>query len=180
VTDVILVDERDTQLGVLDKVAAHTDPGALHRAVSVFVFDSRGALVVQRRAPGKYHFGGLWSNTACTHPMVGESDEAAGRRCLADEMGMNVAIRPLLTFRYWARDDVTDLVEHELDHVLIGRADGDPIPKPDEVTAWSRRDSAALLDAIGRDPSTYTPWLVIALPLVLDRLASVNARKESI
>jgi len=173
-TDVILVDEHDNEVGLLEKLAAHTHPGALHRAVSVFVFDSKGALVLQRRAPVKYHFGGRWSNTACTHPAAGESEEEAARRCLVEEMAMDVEVRALLTFRYRAEDDSAKLVEHELDHVFVGMSDEDPSPRLPQVMAWSRRDPLDVMAAVESDPSPYTPWLGIALPLALDRLGTAD------
>lgn len=168
--DVILVDDDDNQIGLLEKLRAHTRPGALHRAVSVFVFDSNGRLLLQQRSTSKYHFPGLWSNAACTHPFPGESLNEAGRRGLAEEMGIDLDIRPLLRFAYRAEDVATGLVEHELDHVLVGRTDENPSPSSGEVMAWSKIEPAELEEALGGDPSRFTPWLGTSLPMVLERL----------
>jgi isopentenyl-diphosphate Delta-isomerase len=164
---VILVDERDRELGSLDKLQAHLSPGTLHRAVSVFVFDRRGNLMLQRRAEGKYHFVGRWSNTSCTHPSPGERLEVAGRRSLLHEMGLRLEVRPLLSVVYRATDEGTSLVEHEFDHVLVGQYDGAPRPNPAEVDGWKWMEPVAILSDLHRNPGDYSPWLRIALDLIL-------------
>ncbi|HEX7957304.1 MAG TPA: isopentenyl-diphosphate Delta-isomerase, partial [Pyrinomonadaceae bacterium] len=114
----ILVDADDRELGAGEKLEVHR-AGALHRAFSVFVFDGRGRLLMQRRAAGKYHSGGLWSNTACGHPRPGEATRAAARRRLREEMGLDCELSAAFEFVY--RAELGDsLVEHEYDHVFVG------------------------------------------------------------
>src|SRR5918997_6014944 len=126
--EVILVDERDRVLGASGKLRAHRE-GALHRAFSVFVFDGEGRLLLQKRARGKYHSAGLWSNTACGHPRPGEATREAARRRLREEMGFDCGLREAFQFLYRAELGGA-LVEHEYDHVLIGAHEGDPSPDP--------------------------------------------------
>lgn len=162
-TDVVLVDPEDHPIGVEDKLRAHT-LGSLHRAVSVFAHDGAGSLIVQKRAAGKYHSGGLWSNTACTHPREGESVIAAARRCLKEELGVVATLRPAFRFRY-RRDVPPGLIEHEYDHVFSGFIHGQVKAAESEVAAWR----VVSLDEIARElkakPATFTAWFQIALPL---------------
>ncbi len=165
---VILVDENDHALGLAPKLDAH-ESGALHRAVSVFAFDAFGRLLLQRRAPGKYHSGGLWSNTACTHPRVGESPEAAARRCVREEMGVEcAALEPAFAFIYRAQVAPT-LVEHEYDHVFVARVLDRPSPNPDEVQEWRAASLPAVHAEVGASPQRFSAWF----PLALNRLASL-------
>jgi isopentenyl-diphosphate Delta-isomerase len=158
---VVLVDERDRELGALDKARAHAE-GRLHRALSVFVFDSEGALLLQRRARGKYHSGGLWTNTCCGHPRPGEATSDAARRRLREEMGVDCALRPVRSFVY--RTAVGGgLLEHELDHLFVGRSDAVPRPDPAEVMAWRRAAVPALWRELTRRPGDFTAWLGLAL-----------------
>src|SRR5215469_9008927 len=131
---VVLVDKQDRQIGVEEKVRAHA-LGLLHRAVSVFVFSSGGDLLLQRRAAGKYHCGGAWSNTACGHPEAGETPESAAARRLRQEMGIDCPLHAAGAFLY--RLPVgRGLIEHEYDHVFWGSSDAIPEPNPDEVEDW--------------------------------------------
>src|SRR5687767_9772562 len=98
---VVLVDLDDRAIGTEEKLRAHT-LGTLHRAVSVFASDATGSLIVQQRALSKYHSGGLWSNTACTHPQPGETPLAAAERCLREELGVSTVLSPAFRFRYRA------------------------------------------------------------------------------
>jgi isopentenyl-diphosphate Delta-isomerase len=161
---VVLVDEQDHAVGTASKLAAHRT-GALHRAFSVFLFDGRGRLLLQRRALAKYHSGGLWTNTCCGHPRPGESvTDAAGRR-LREEMGIACALRPAGAFRYRAR--LGELEEHEFDHVLVGRFDGDPRPAPDEVADWRWVEPDAAARELAEAPDRFTAWFDRALALAL-------------
>jgi isopentenyl-diphosphate Delta-isomerase len=159
---VIVVDQHDRQVGTEPKLRAHVK-GKLHRAVSVFVFDSSGEkLLLQRRAAHKYHSGGLWSNTCCSHPRPGESTIDAAHRRLREEVGFDCPLEFALTFRYRA-EVAPALLENEIDHVFIGRADVTPAPDPAEVAAlrWS-----ALHDVVhdlGVNPQRYSAWFGIAL-----------------
>ena len=165
--EVVLVDEHGRAVGREGKLAAHRAPGRLHRAVSVFVFTSAGELVLQRRAPGKYHFAGRWSNTCCGHPRPGEPVVVAGRRRLVDELGIDCELVEVGTLRYEARDDASGLVETELDHLLVGVSDADPRPDPSEADGVRRVAPAALVADMRADPEAYTPWLAEALAVVM-------------
>lgn len=153
----ILVDGDDRAVGVGEKMRVHRD-GVLHRAFSIFVFDQAGRLMLQQRATGKYHSGGLWSNTCCGHPRDGEATEAAAHRRLGEEMGFDCELRSVARIVY--RIEVSQgLIEHEYDHIFVGRYDGRPRPNPLEVRDWAWR-SAADLDAALRDrPQDFSGWL---------------------
>jgi len=159
---VILVDEHDREIGQAEKLSVHRGEGQLHRAFSVMVFDGRGRVMLQERASGKYHFGGLWTNTCCGHPRPGESVEAAGRRRLHEEMGLDVELREVGVFRYEADDGATGLREREIDHVLTGRIDGEPTLNPEEAQGWRW----AAIDELDREladhPERFTPWFPLA------------------
>ena len=160
---VVLVDSEDRPVGVEEKLRAHT-LGTLHRAVSVFAFNSAGALIVQQRAEDKYHSGGLWSNTACTHPREGESVIAAARRCLKEELGVVASLRPAFRFRY-RRDVPPDLIEHEYDHVFSGLIHGRVVPTQGEVAAWRAVPLIEIARELNAKPASFTEWFRIALPL---------------
>lgn len=162
---VVLVDEHDREVGQAPKLQAH-ERGLLHRAFSVFVLNGRGEVLLQRRADGKYHSGGLWTNTACGHPRPGEPAAAAARRRLREEMGFECALVPAGSFVYRAR--VGGLVEHEVDHLFHGQYDAAPHPDPAEVGAWRwMRVETALADA-REHPEHYTPWFALALAALID------------
>ncbi|MEQ8769774.1 MAG: isopentenyl-diphosphate Delta-isomerase [Phycisphaerales bacterium] len=159
---VVIVDKDDTELGTESKIAAHKGSGVLHRAFSVFVFDSAGRVMLQQRAASKYHFGGLWTNTCCGHPRPGERVEDAGARRLDEEMGFTTALERGGSFLYEAHDAASGLSERELDHVLIGVSDDEPRANPHEADGW-RRITPADLDAELREhPERFTPWFARA------------------
>jgi isopentenyl-diphosphate delta-isomerase len=153
---VVLVDEEDRPIGVEEKWEAHLR-GQLHRAFSVFVFDGSGRLLLQRRAAGKYHSGGLWSNTCCGHPRPGEPLLAAARRRLEEEMGFACPLAEVSTYRYRALL-AGGLWENEVDHLLAGEFAGAPAPDPREAEAWRWVDPAALRREIAADPRQFTVW----------------------
>ena len=158
---VVLVDAADREVGTAEKLEVHRD-GRLHRAVSVFLFDGAGRWLLQRRADGKYHSPGLWSNTACTHPRPGEAPAAAASRRLDEEMGVRCALRPAFARVYRAELEGPErLVEHELDHVFVGRFDGEPVPAAAEVSNWAWVDADALRADLDARPDRYTPWFRI-------------------
>lgn len=156
---VVLVDEHDRDVGTAAKLDVHRD-GRLHRAVSVFVFDDAGRWLLQRRAGVKYHSAGLWSNTACTHPRPGETPLDAAARRLDEEMGVTCLLKPAFSFLYRAElhGGPEPLVEHEFDHVFVGRFTGAPAPAPGEVDAWQWAEAEAVRDAVARHPERFTPW----------------------
>lgn len=163
---VVLVDEDGRDLGPAEKLAAHRAPGQLHRAFSVFVFTSGGRLLLQRRAAGKYHFAGRWSNSCCGHPRPGETVAAGGGRRLYEELGISCELEEVGSFRYAATDRASGLAELELDHVLVGVSDADPAPDPAEVDAVRLVGLEELAEAMRADPEAYTPWLDQATALV--------------
>ncbi|MDT7605404.1 MAG: isopentenyl-diphosphate Delta-isomerase [Acidobacteriota bacterium] len=157
---VILVDEFDREVGVREKLEAHRE-GVLHRAFSVFVFDSTKRLLLQKRAATKYHSGGLWSNTCCGHPRPGEATAVAARRRLKEEMNFDCELREAFAFLY--RAEVGALVEHEYDHVFVGVYDGEPVPDGAEVEDWKRVSLTDLRRDLRAKPERYTDWLRLAV-----------------
>ncbi len=159
----VLVDDTGRQIGIEEKLAAHRAPGLLHRAISAFVYDRRGRLLLQQRAAGKYHFAGLWGNTMCSHPAPGEGVVAAGHRRLHEEMGLCVALREVGTFSYRALDPASGLIEHEFDHALVGVSDAEPRLDPAEADDWRRIEPAELWARIQAGEAGFAPWLRLAL-----------------
>jgi isopentenyl-diphosphate delta-isomerase len=161
-TDVVLVDEQDRQIGVREKQRAHVD-GALHRAISVFVFDSTGAkMLLQQRAFDKYHSGGLWSNACCSHPAPDEPAIDAAHRRLVEELGFDCSLDFAFSFVYRAEVGAS-LVEHEFDHVFIGRCDAAVVPHPGEIAAVEWVDVREVMRDIVERPARYSPWFAIAI-----------------
>ena len=132
---VILVNTDDQPIGLMNKLEAH-QKGVLHRAFSVFITNKQGEIMLQQRAHEKYHSPGLWTNTCCSHQRAGESTLEAAHRRLREEMGFDTELTPLFHFIYKAEFD-NGLMEHELDHVVVGRYDDPPVINPEEVADWS-------------------------------------------
>ena len=154
---VILVDEHDNVIGFQEKFEAHLK-GDLHRAFSVFIFDLAGNLLLQKRASSKYHSGGLWSNTCCGHPRPGESTLDAAHRRLIEEMGFDCELHEVLRLIYKAELD-NNFLEHEYDHVFVGRFEGQPLPSSEEVEDWRWIPIDLLKDDTHRSPESFTYWL---------------------
>jgi isopentenyl-diphosphate delta-isomerase len=154
--NVILVDDNDNEIGLMAKTEAHKK-GLLHRAISVFIFNSDGEWLLQRRALTKYHSGGLWTNTCCTHPLPKESNIDVASRRLKEEMGMHSALKELFSFTYKEALD-NELTEHELDHVFIGTTDLTPNISSDEVAEYKYISYDDLIHDIQKNPSNYTVW----------------------
>lgn len=171
VDQVILVNEKDEIVGAMEKMAAH-ELGVLHRAFSIFVFNSNGALLIHRRAEDKYHSAGLWTNTCCSHPRPGESTTAAAHRRLQEEMGMKLELNEVFSFHYRAEFD-NGLVEHELDHVLFGWSDELPSINPEEVAEYRYVSLVELEEWIEANPEDFTAWFKICLPNVIEELKRV-------
>lgn len=167
---IILVDSRDRQTGTEEKLKAHKE-GSLHRAFSIFIFNRKGELMLQRRAKGKYHSGGLWTNTCCSHPRAGENLEKAVHRRLKEEMGFDTALKELFSFTYKATFR-NGLTEHELDHVFVGRFDGAPAPNPEEYDEWKWISLEQLKKDIAKDPDGYTYWLRACLDTLTSKMRS--------
>ncbi|MEI6428817.1 MAG: isopentenyl-diphosphate Delta-isomerase [Pseudanabaena sp. ELA607] len=158
---VILVDHHDEPIGVAEKLQAHRQ-GLLHRAFSIFVVNGQGQLLLQKRALAKYHSGGLWTNTCCSHPRPQETIAQAATRRLDEEMGIACDLTELFSFIYQADLD-HGLVEYEFDHVLLGYFDGEPKPNPAEAEAWQWIDLDNLQRLIYNNPDDYTYWLRMCL-----------------
>lgn len=165
---VILVDEDDNQLGLMEKMEAH-EKGLLHRAFSVFLFNSKGEMLLQQRAFSKYHSGGLWTNTCCSHPRDKEKTIAAAHRRLEEEMGFDCEIEKAFHFTYKSALD-NDLTEHELDHVFIGQYEGEIKPNPEEVESYKYISISELTKDVAENSDSYTEWFKICLEEVLKRV----------
>jgi isopentenyl-diphosphate delta-isomerase len=157
---VILVDKNDNQVGLMPKLEAH-EKGILHRAFSIFIFNSKYELLLQKRASSKYHSGGLWTNTCCSHPREGEDTLDAANRRLDEEMGIKTSLRKVYDFIYKAELD-NQLTEHEFDHVFYGVSDNNPILNKDEAEDFKWVDMETLNNDIIKNENNYTVWFKIA------------------
>ena len=158
---VILVDNHNKKIGIAEKIRAHRE-GKLHRAFSIFIFDSKGKLLIQQRAKTKYHCGTLWSNTVCSHPRPNETYYQATQRRLEEEMGFRCKLKKLFCFIYNISFP-NGLIENEYDCVFIGKFDGKPNPDPNEVMNFRWISLQNLKRDISKNPRRYTVWLKIAL-----------------
>lgn len=152
---VILVNEKDHEIGTEEKIKAHKE-GKLHRAFSIFIFNKKGELLIQKRAKSKYHSGGLWSNTCCSHPRPGEDLKEAANRRLKEEMGIETDLKEVFSFIYKAK--LGDLIENEFDHVFFGQFEGTPKPDRKEVEDWKWIKISTLKKDIKKNPKKYTFW----------------------
>jgi len=163
---VILVDEKDTEIGTIEKIEAH-EKGALHRAFSVFIFNSKGDMLLQQRALTKYHSAGLWTNSCCSHPRPGEDTLTAASRRLAEEMGFETPLKKIFDFVYKA-GFANGLTEHEFDHVFVGYYDGRINPDPEEVIRHAYWPMEKIAEQMQSHPELFTVWFYIAFPKVMD------------
>ena len=167
-SQVVLVDEQDHELGTMDKMEVHYK-GILHRAFSIFILNNRGEMLLQQRSAKKYHSGGLWTNACCSHPMQDDTIEKAALKRLQEEMGFTTLIKKAFTFTY--RADVGDgLTEHEYDHVFTGIYNGTIVPAEAEVQDFCYMSLPAIASAIASHPHKYTQWFKIAFPKIQDYL----------
>ena len=157
---VVLVDKSDKQIGLMPKLEAH-QKGILHRAFSIFLFNSKNQILLQKRSLIKYHSAGLWTNTCCSHPRDGEDIIDAGKRRLYEEMGIRTELKKEFAFTYKAVLE-NGLTEHEFDHVLIGNFNGTPILNKDEVEDWKWMSLEEIEKNINENKDDYTVWFVIA------------------
>ena len=169
---VILVDSSDNPTGALEKLDAHKK-GVLHRAFSVFVFNEKNELILQRRALNKYHSPGLWTNTCCSHPRPGEEIEAAAHRRLQEEMGFDTQLKKVFDFIYKHEFD-NGLVEHEFDHVFIGKHSGEIYPDASEVNGWKFISIEDLKTDLRIHEEKYTVWFKMVLDQFSDKLTFEN------
>lgn len=156
---VILVNEYDEQIGLMPKMEAH-EKAVLHRAFSVFVFNTKNELMLQQRAAHKYHSPLLWTNTCCSHQRDGESNIEAGTRRLKEEMGFTTELKETTSFIYKAPFD-NGLTEHELDHIMLGYYENEPIINKQEVEDWKWMPLEDVKHDINVHPEQYTAWFKI-------------------
>ena len=157
--NVILVDKNDTQIGLMSKLDAHKK-GILHRAFSVFVLNNNNEIMLQKRAYNKYHSGGLWTNTCCSHQREGENSVEAGKRRLLEEMGFETELKIITSFIYKVEFE-NGLTEHELDYLLIGKYLKSPVINKQEVADWKWMKVELIADDIKLNPNKYTSWFKI-------------------
>jgi len=165
---VILVNENDEAIGALEKMEAHLCP-RLHRAFSVCLFNKQGEMLLQKRALHKYHCGGLWTNTCCSHPRVGEETINAAKRRLVEEMGIITDLTEVFNFTYQAEFD-NGLFEYEFDHVFFGTFTGDPLINPEEVEDWKYLSLNEIETEFLENPEKYTPWF----KLIVTKIRELN------
>lgn len=167
IEEVILVNANDQEIGTREKLQAHL-AGELHRAFSIFLFNDQDELLLQKRASSKYHSGGLWTNTCCSHPRPGEELSAAVNRRLQEEMGIACEMTPAFQFIYRAELD-KNLIEHEYDHVYVGTFNGVPDINNNEVEDWKYIDFASLEKDMYEHPEHYTEWFKIAITIFKEK-----------
>lgn len=175
-SNVILVDLFDRPLGKMEKEAVHRQ-GLLHRAFSIFIFNSKGEMLLQQRSSTKYHSGGLWTNACCSHPLPGETTEAAANRRLCEELGFSVTLKKVFDFTYRAVFG-NGLIEYEFDHVFIGTHDGAIFPNPVEAQQIVWAQTRLLEKHLELHPELFTEWFVIALPRLLEKMDDKSLRPK--
>ncbi len=161
---VILVNEHDDMVGIMDKMEAHKQ-GLLHRAFSIFIFNSKGEMLLQQRAITKYHSGGLWTNACCSHPMPGEKTNEAAVRRLQEELGFETPLEKVFDFVYKAEFD-NGLTEYEFDHVFTGEYEGDVNINTEEVSEYCYKDIPEIKDMLQTHPQKFTAWFHLAFPKI--------------
>jgi isopentenyl-diphosphate Delta-isomerase len=161
---VILVNEKDEITGTAEKLEAH-QKGLLHRAFSIFIFNTQGEMLLQQRALEKYHSAGLWSNACCSHPAPGEVLEKAAVKRLKEEMGFKTAISRVFDFIY--KTDVENgLTEYEFDHVFAGEYEGPFHYNRTEVMDFSYKPMHVIKETLHKNPQHYTAWFHLAFPKI--------------
>ena len=159
---VILVNKKDEKVGIEEKIKAHKED-KLHRSFSIFIFDSKGELLIQQRAKSKYHSALLWSNTCCSHPGPNEKLIEAAKRRLKEEMGVETDLKEIFSFIYRAKS--REWIEHEFDHVFVGKFNGNPKPNKKEVEDSKWINLPDLKKDIKEHPRKYTFWFKRILKL---------------
>ncbi len=163
--ELILVDGNGNPVGFRSKAECHRGEGLLHLAFSVFLFDGRNRLLIQRRSPAKPLWGGFWSNSCCSHPRRGETVQAAAHRRLREELGLDAGLQELFSFRYHAAFGEAGS-ERELCHVLVGRTDRTACPNRNEVAELRWVTPSELDREMAEDPHRFTPWFLMEWPRV--------------
>ncbi len=181
--ELLIVDHEDHIIGYDEKLHAHRE-GRLHRAFSLFVYDpEKHQVLIQKRAEGKYHSGGLWTNTCCSHQYKDESWDTALSRCLMDELRLRVNVQAEAfdhqpedglkdegiciqagVFQYFS--DYGEMKEHEIDHVFVGclsRENLDQIdPEPEEISRVKWIGRSELDEWLDKEPEAFTSWFAKA------------------
>jgi len=155
--DVVLVNENDEVLGTMEKLQAH-QLGLLHRAFSVFIFNSKGELLIHKRAEGKYHSGGLWTNSCCSHPYLNESYQDAAIRRVNEELGMEITSVDKVGFLIYKVALDNNLTEHEYDYILTTHSDQPPTLNPEEASDFSYLSIDVIKKKIKEKPDEFTFW----------------------
>lgn len=163
---VILVDVNDRQTGAMEKMEAH-EKGVLHRAFSVFIFNTKGEMLLQQRALHKYHSGGLWTNACCSHPFPEEETATAAGRRLKEELGFETPVEKIFDFVYKADFD-NGLTEHEFDHVFVGEYEGKIEYNKEEVMDFCYKAVPEIHHSLQTHPQKYTAWFHLAFPKIED------------
>ncbi len=166
----ILVDKNDQIIGYDEKLRVHQQ-GKLHRAFSIYIFNSKGELLIQKRALNKYHSPGIWANTCCSHPRKGEDLEDATHRRLKEEMGFDTELKEAFSLIYKV-DFQNGLTENEFLHVFYGEYNGDIKSNKDEVAEWKWAKPEELLKDFMKNPEIYAFWFKKALPKLLSYIQS--------
>ncbi|MBK7375517.1 MAG: isopentenyl-diphosphate Delta-isomerase [Ferruginibacter sp.] len=172
--DVILVDEQDQPVGSMEKMEVH-QKALLHRAFSIFIFNSRGEMLLHKRADKKYHSAGLWTNACCSHPRPGEDTRAAAEKRLHEEMGIVTPLNKAFDFVYRAGFD-NGLTEYEFDHVFVGAYNGEIFPDDEEVSDYCFKTIDEIKSSIQSHPQKYTEWFKIAFPKMEAYLETASFR----
>lgn len=171
---VILVDKNDFPIGVMPKMEAH-EKGCLHRAFSIFIFNSSGELLLQKRAEGKYHSPGLWTNTCCSHPEPGQETVDAARERLLTEMGLHAKLEYLMKFTYRSSYE-NGLIEHEIDHIFVGSTDDTPHINPNEISEYKYMSINDIQKDVALNPEKYTTWFRIISENFMSRILSLKVK----
>jgi isopentenyl-diphosphate delta-isomerase len=171
--EVILVNEYDVPLGVMEKLETHRK-GLLHRAFSIFIFNRKGEMLLQRRSPQKYHSAGLWTNACCSHPRPGEDTREAAIRRLKEELGFTTDLQKIFDFTYKSEFE-NGLTEFEFDHVFVGAYDEPIVPNKEEVIDYCFKPLDEIGASLQSDPLNYTSWFHLAFPQIKNWVAAVAA-----
>jgi isopentenyl-diphosphate delta-isomerase len=173
---VILVNEFDEHIGVMEKIEAH-EKALLHRAISVFIFNSKGEMLLQQRSFKKYHSGGLWTNACCSHPRPNETVEAAAYRRVKEELGFETTLVKAFEFTYQASFD-NGLSEYEFDHVFTGVFNGEVKINEQEVNDVTYKSLDEIELSLQLNPSKFTVWFHIAFPKLKEWLQTSSVQKH--
>ena len=165
---IVKVDIFDNEIGEIEKMEAHLTP-VLHRAFSVYIINSKGEMLIQKRAAHKYHSPNLWANACCSHPRRGENIVESAKERLIDEIGIKCDLEELFTFNYLSKYN-ENLYEYEVDHVLFGEYNGEVILNEEEASEFRWVDLNTLSNEILNDPQKFATWFVISVPRVISLL----------